>query len=139
MDFFEWRARHGQELDSDLERLAAVVIDAAPEVHRHLGPGLPEKSYEEALSHELALRQIPHACQAEIEISYKDKRVGKGWIDILVDRRLIVELKAVDQLTPTHRAQVVTYLTITDLNLGLLINFNVALLKDGLKRVIRTR
>lgn len=138
MDFHQWRQHQERKLDDKLEHLATQVIDAALEVHRALGPGLPEKVYEVSLSHELDLRGIPHVCQAVFSVAYKGKCVGEGRIDILVAERLVVELKSVDQLNSIHRAQVVTYLTVMGLQLALLINFNVELLKDGLKRVIKT-
>ena len=127
-----------EEPEEVLDGLAHEVIGAAIEVHRHMGPGLPETSYRQALSHELDLRQIRHASEVPFPILYKGKVVGEGRIDILVEDVLVVELKAVETLNPVHRAQVVTYLRATRLKLGLLINFNVVLLKDGIKRVINT-
>ena len=91
-----------------------------------------------ALSHELDLRGVPHACEVPIEIYYKGKLVGTGRIDILVAERLVVEVKAVEALNPTHRAQTITYLQVKKLHLGVLINFNVMILRDGIKRVINT-
>jgi GxxExxY protein len=138
MDIFDFRRREESRVDDETEDLATAVIGAAIEVHKELGPGLPENSYKLALSHELDLRGIPHACEVRVPIIYKGKPVGEGWIDILVAGKLVVELKAVEALTPVHRAQVVTYLRVTNLKLGLLINFNVVILKDGIKRVINT-
>jgi GxxExxY protein len=138
MDIFDFRRREESRVDDETEDLATAVIGAAIEVHKELGPGLPENSYTLALSHELTLRGIPHACEVRVPIVYKGKPVGEGWIDILVGGKLVVELKAVEALTPVHRAQVVTDLRVTNLKLGLLINFNVVILKDGIKRVINT-
>ena len=138
MDIFDFRRREESRVDYETEALATAVIGAAIEVHKELGPGLPENSYKLALSHELDLRGIPHECEVRVPIVYKGKPVGEGWIDILVGGKLVVELKAVEALTPVHRAQVLTYLSVTKLKLGLLINFNVAMLKDGIKRVINT-
>jgi GxxExxY protein len=138
MDTFDFRRREESRVDDETEDLATAVIGAAIEVHKELGPGLPENSYKLALSHELDLRGIPHVCEFRVPIVYKGKPVGEGWIDILVGGKLVVELKAVEALTPVHRAQVVTYLRVTSLKLGLLINFNVVILKDGIKRVINT-
>lgn len=138
MNVFEFRARGNSGLDDRTERLAEAVIGAAIEVHRLLGPGMPELSYRKAFSHELELRNIPHRCEVPFPIVYKGLHVGEGRIDILVDNLIIVELKAVEALTPVHRAQVITYLKATKLKLGLLINFNVVVLKDGIKRVINT-
>jgi GxxExxY protein len=134
----EFRHRADSGVDPETEQLAELVIGAAIEVHRELGPGLPEISYCKAMSHELDLRGIPHECEAPVEIYYKGKLVGQGRIDILVASKLIVEVKAVESLNSTHRAQVITYLQVKRLKLGLLINFNVPILKDGIGRVINT-
>ena len=139
MNIYDFRERGSSGVDETTERLAEAVIGAAIEVHRLMGPGLPESSYRMALSHELDLCGIRHACEVPLPIVYKGKPVGKGRLDILVEDTLIVELKTVEVLSPVHRAQVVTYLQLTRLKLALLINFNVLLLKDGVKRVINTR
>ncbi len=123
----------------DLDRLAHAVIGAAIEVHRQLGPGLLEPLYEEAFCIELALRQIPFKRQPKVPVSYKGKRIGRNKLDVLVDGHLIVELKSVERLAPIHSAQIISYLRITGHQLGLLINFNVPVLKDGLKRVVLSR
>jgi GxxExxY protein len=138
MNVFDFRERGNTRVDERTEKLAEVVIGAAIEVHRHLGPGLPEMSYRKALSHELDLRQVPHLCEVPFPIVYKGQPVGEGRMDMLVDGLLIVELKAIESLSPVHRAQVITYLRVTKLKLALLINFNVLLLKDGVQRVINT-
>ena len=126
------------EPDELVDRRASAVIGAAIEVHRLLGPGFGESVYEEALCLELARRAIPFARQASIAVEYKGHRVGEGRVDIFVDSMLIVELKAVDALLPIHVAQVLSYLSATKLRLGLLINFKVPKLGQGVKRVIRT-
>ena|SRR5438034_11552844 len=136
MDVFDFRRRGDAGVDEETERLATEVIGAAIEVHREMGPGMPEVSYKLALSHELELRKIPHLVEVPVCIVYKGKQVGKGFIDILVAGRLVLELKAIDALAPVHPAQVLSYLRVTKLKLGLLINFNVTVLKDGIKRVI---
>lgn len=115
---------------------AREVIGAALEVHRNLGPGFLETVYEEALAIELAVRGIPFERQARIAIRYKGKEVGTSQLDLLVDRSLIVELKAVDSLAPIHWAQVRSYLKATGHSLALLINFNVPLLRNGVRRVV---
>jgi GxxExxY protein len=138
MNVFDFRERGASGVDERTEKLAEVVIGAAIEVHRHLGPGLPETSYRQALSHELTLRQVAHVCEVPFPIVYKGVPVGEGRLDMLIEDTLIVELKAVEALHPVHRAQVVTYLRVTKLKLALLINFNVLLLKDGVQRVINT-
>jgi GxxExxY protein len=139
MEFSNFRNRDSVRVDDRTEEIAEQVIGAAIEVHRHLGPGFPESVYRTALSHELELRGIPHVCEAIVPVRYKGKTVGEGRMDLLVAESLIIELKVVESLSPVHCAQAVAYLQATKLNLALLINFNVELLKDGLKRVINTR
>ena len=119
-----------------LDELAQAVIGAAIEVHRVLGPGYLESVYEEALVVELGLRKIPFERQKKIQLSYKDQAVGESRLDLLIANALVVELKAVDALAPIHTAQVISYLKVLDGGLGLLINFNVLILKNGIKRVI---
>jgi GxxExxY protein len=138
MDVFDFHARNESRLEPELEDLAFAVIGAAIEVHRELGPGLSELHYRKALSHELSLRNIPHACEVPIAITYKGVDIGEGRLDIVVADRLILELKAVERLTEVHRSQAITYLCVTKNKLALLINFNVAILKDGIKRVINS-
>ena len=118
------------------EAAATAVIGAAIEVHRHLGPGFLESVYEEALSAEMRLRQIPFVRQAIIEVGYKGVAIGEGRLDFLVAGCLVVELKAVDQLAPIHTTQVVSYLRALQLHLGLLLNFNVSRMISGIKRVV---
>ena len=126
------------EPDEEEDALAHAVIGAAIEVHRHLGPGYLESvyEYEDALAIELTMRRIPFDRQMPIAVDFQGHPVGEGRLDFLICGRLIVELKAIDELAPIHRAQVLSYLRTTKLTLGLLINFNVKTLKDGIKRVI---
>ncbi len=126
------------EPDPAIDTLATATIGAAIEVHRILGPGYLESVYEEALAFELSLRKIPFERQKIVGVDYKGKDVGEGRLDIFVDKRLVVELKAVDAFVPIHSAQVISYLKATKLPLGLLINFNVPLLKNGIKRIVLT-
>ncbi len=126
------------ELNPELNKLSGTVVDAAIEVHRALGPGYLESVYEEALAAELTLRKIPFERQKTISIDYKGFSVGESRLDLLVASQLIVELKAVASLAPIHKAQVLSYLKATGYQIGLLINFNVVVLKNGIKRVIRT-
>ena len=128
--------RRYREPDEDVDELARRVIGAAIEVHRHLGPGFLEGVYEEALCLELSLREIPFDRQRPIGVDYKGHLVGQGRLDLLVGDRLLIELKAVEIVMPVHKAQVLTYLKLTGHRLGLLINFNVPLLKDGIRRII---
>jgi GxxExxY protein len=121
-----------------LDRLARAVVGAALEVHRHLGAGYLESVYEEALAVELGLRNIPYVRQKAFGVSYKEHEIGEGRLDLLVGGELLVELKAVEALAPIHKAQVISYLKATGLHLGLLINFNVPVLRDGIQRIVRS-
>ena len=126
-----------EPLPPDIEHLAKVVVDAAYSVHSSLGPGLLESVYELCLLHELRKRRIPSERQVRIPVLYDGIRLEAGLrIDLLVDRKLILEIKAVEEMNRIYKAQVLTYLKLTGLRLGLLINFNVALIKDGIERVI---
>jgi GxxExxY protein len=126
------------EPDKEIDDLPIAVIGAAIEVHRILGPGYVESVYEEALAVELSLRKIPFERQKPIRVEYKGHLVSEGRLDLLVDNKLVVELKTVEALAPIHVAPVISYLKAMRLPLGLLINFNVPLLKRGLKRVVLT-
>ena len=124
------------EPNKRLDRLARTVIGAAIEVHRHLGPGYLESLYEEALTIELALRGISFQRQKPIAVTYKGHAIGEGRVDLVVSDELLVELKAVEALAPIHKAQVISYLKATEYHLGLLINFNVPVLRSGIQRVV---
>ncbi|MEK6716704.1 MAG: GxxExxY protein [candidate division NC10 bacterium] len=124
------------EPNQRVDRLAREVIGAAIEVHRHLGPGFLESVYEEALVIELTLRGIPFERQRPVPVSYKERNVGEGRVDLLVAQELLVELKAVESLAPIHKAQVISYLKAMGIHLGLLINFNVPVLRAGIQRVV---
>jgi len=126
-------------ISDDLEKLANRVIGAALEVHSILGPGYIEGIYEEALAREFILRCIPFDRQKMIKLNYKGYSVGEGRVDFLVGNQLIVELKAVEHFSAIHTAQVISYLKITNLQLGLLLNFNVPSLSSGIKRVVLTK
>lgn len=119
--------------------LARTVIGAAIAVHRALGPGYPESVYEEAMAIELAHQGLRYRRQHTVGVFYRDQRVGEGRLDFLVEDALVVELKAVERLAAVHRAQVLAYLKATGLALGLLLNFNEAVLKDGLERIVLRR
>ncbi len=125
-----------QEPSRRVDALANKVIGAAIEVHRTLGPGYLESVYEEALCVELNLQGILHKAQVTFTLNYKNHKVGEGRLDLLIEDELIVELKAVDSLAPIHSAQIISYLKATGKNLGLLINFNVPLWKDGIRRIV---
>ena len=128
-----------REPDPEVNKLARAVVDAAIEVHRCLGPGFFESVYEEALCVELVARGIPFARQPIVTIHYKGQEIGEGRLDLLVGGCLVVELKAIEALAPIHSAQVISYLKATGHHLGLLINFNVPLLKDGIRRIIASQ
>lgn len=113
-----------------------AVIGAAMEVHRVMGPGFLEAVYQNCLAQELRMRGIPFHPKKPVPVTYKGYQVGRGQLDFLVNDVLIVELKAVEKLAPIHEAQVISYLKMTKLPLALLINFNVPLLKDGIRRII---
>jgi GxxExxY protein len=121
-----------------IEQLGHDVIGAAIEVHRVLGPGFLEEVYHKALKQELLFRKIPHTHEHPVAITYKGYPVGEGRLDFLVGKSLVVELKAVQNVTPVHEAQVISYLRMTKSSLALLINFNVILLKDGIKRFVNS-
>ena len=116
--------------------MAYATIGAALEVHRHLGPGFLECVYEEAMARELALRGLRFDRQFRVPIDYKDAKVGEHVLDFVVEGELVVELKAVEQLIAVHAARVNSYLKAGAFELGLLINFNVPVLKDGVRRII---
>jgi len=136
--FDEFRAQKN-ELDLELDHLTEAIIGACIEVHRELGPGLTENFYEAALCRGFDVRQIDYQRQVPIPVTYKGAEIGQTRIDLVVAGRVIVELKSCETLTAVHRAQLICYLQITGLKVGLLANFNVAILKDGIKRVVRTR
>ena len=120
----------------NIDNLCEHVIKAATEVHQIIGPGMLESVYQECLSHELALRDIPFERQKELTIEYKDARLDGGYrLDFVVADKLIVELKSNNNLKPEHETKLLTYLWLTGLKEGLLINFNVPILRDGITRV----
>jgi GxxExxY protein len=117
--------------------LTERVIGCAIEVHRTLGPGLLESAYEQCLAHELSLAGISFELQVPLPLEYKGLRLDCGYrIDVLVDKKLILEIKSVEQVVGIHEAQVLTYLKLAKIEVGLLINFNVEILKDGIRRFV---
>lgn len=119
------------------ERFASEIVDAAFKVHDALGPGLMESVYEACMRHELTKRQVPFSAQLAVPIVYDGLRLDAGLrLDLLVAKSIIVELKAVEQMHPVFEAQLLSYLKLTGLRLGLLVNFNVPLIKHGIKRII---
>jgi GxxExxY protein len=121
----------------DYDELTGKVIGCAIEVHRNLGSGLLESAYERCLSFELSANNIRHSVQKELPIKYKGIDLDCGYkIDLLIEDKLIVELKSVDVILPIHEAQLLTYMKLAGISTGLLINFNVRLLRDGIKRFV---
>jgi GxxExxY protein len=117
--------------------LSDTVIASAISVHRQLGPGLLESAYQRCLEMELGARGVPFVSEAPLDLEYKGGTVRDAYrIDLLIDDRLVVELKSADKLLPLHTSQLLTYLKLGGFTSGLLINFNVPVLKDGLKRVL---
>ena len=124
-------------INQQIEALASSAIDASVGVHHELGPGLLESVQEQCLLHELTARGISTKTQVSVLVSYRGLHLESGFrADPILDDALLIELKAVESLLPVHKAQIITYLKLTRLPLGLLINFNVPLLKDGLHRFI---
>lgn len=123
-------------LPAEVEALVTRVIGCCIAVHRELGPGLLEMSYARALQLELEANGLDYECEKPVAVNYKGKPVCVHYIDLIVAKEIIVELKAVERLVPVYRSQLLNYLHITHLRIGLLINFNVPLLADGIKRVV---
>lgn len=123
-------------LPADVEAVMFRVIGAAIEVHRHLGPGYLESTYHRALCIELRLRGIPFEFERRIDVVYKGESIQGQKLDLIVDRKIIVEVKAVSQLEEIHGSQLVSYLRSTGMRAGLLINFNVVVLKAGIRRIV---
>lgn len=121
----------------DVERAGSQVVDAAVRVHTELGPGLLESLYQQALAHELRLRDLQVETEVAVPSRYRDVDLdGHFRLDLLVEGAVVVEVKAVEDLRPVHEAQVLTYLQLTENRLGSLLNFNVERMKDGLNRLI---
>ena len=120
-----------------VNELTEAIIGAAIEVHRTVGPGLLEKTYDECLCRELSIRGIPFQRQVDLPLEYKGAKLDCGYrLDILVAGSVVVEVKAVEAVLPVHKAQVLTYLRHGGYKVGLLLNFNVPVLKDGITRVV---
>jgi len=126
------------EIPEELQTLSRQVIGAAIEVHRRLGPGMPEEACEGAMCIELTKRAIPFERQKIVEIRYHGVVVARAKFDLLVAGKLIVEIKSCETLAPVHRLQVLAYMRILKQPMGLLINFNVPILKQGIRRIIDT-
>lgn len=121
----------------DINQLSSKIIGAAIEVHKHLGPGLLESAYEECLCHEFDLRRIKFDRQKSLPVEYKGRKLDCGYrLDVLVEDWIVLELKSCEKIEPIHKAQLLTYLKLSNLNLGLLFNFNTEIMKNGIVRVV---
>ncbi len=126
-----------EEEIADANKITAEIIGAAIEVHKALGPGLLESAYEECLCHELGLRGVSFERQVLLPLEYKGIKLDCGYrIDLVVENQIIVELKTVNRIDPIHEAQLLTYMRLRNESLGLIINFSVPVLKNGIKRII---
>ena len=126
-----------EPISSETERIAEAAVDSAFKVHAALGPGLLESVYEACLCHELHQRGIPFKTQVSLPVMYEGMQLDAGLrLDLLLADSVIVELKAVEKMQPVFEAQLLTYLKLTGLRLGLLINFNVPVIRDGIRRMI---
>jgi GxxExxY protein len=121
----------------NMNQLSSKIIGAAIEVHKTLGPGLLESAYEECLCHELSIQGLLFEKQKPLSIDYKGKKLDCGYrLDIVVEKAVIIELKSCEKIEPIHKAQLLTYLKLSGLNLGLILNFNVPLMRDGIVRIV---
>ena len=126
-----------KDTEEESNRVSHQIIGGAIEVHRQLGPGLLESSYEECLAHELGLRRIPFKRQLQLPLVYKGIRLDAGYrIDLQVADRVVVEVKAVEHILPVHEVQLLTYLRLTGMWLGLLLNFHSVVLQRGIRRIV---
>ena len=120
-----------------LNQLSSKIVGAAIEVNSAFGPGLLESVYEECLCHELKLMNLDFDRQKPLQVSYKGVQLDCGYrLDVLVDKQIIVELKSCEHIEPIHKAQLLSYLRLSGLSLGLLLNFNVPVMKDGIVRIL---
>ena len=122
---------------TNMNQLSSRIIGAAIEVHKNLGPGLLESAYEECLCHELSIQGLLFEKQKPLSIDYKGKKLDCGYrLDIVVEKAVIIELKSCEKIEPIHKAHLLTYLKLSGLNLGLILNFNVSLMRDGIVRIV---
>lgn len=126
---------HPQPQRTPINQMTQEIIGAGISVHRELGPGLLESAYQQCMRQELTLRGIPFQCEVPIPLQYRGIRLQAGYrLDLLVADTVVVEVKAIEALAPIHEAQLLTYLRLGGWNIGLLMNFNVVVLKDGIRR-----
>ena len=121
----------------DINELSSRIIGAAIEVHKALGPGLLESAYEECLSHEFSLWNFSFERQKSLPVIYKGKKLDCGYrLDMVVENAIILELKSCEKIEPIHKAQLLTYLKLSGLHLGLILNFNTTVMRDGIVRIV---
>ena len=124
-------------IPDELNELSRLVVDCVFKVHQHLGPGLLESVYEACLVHEMHRREIPVETQVSLPIVYEGLKLESGVrLDLWVDRQIVIELKSVDEVSNLHKSQLLTYLKLSGSRLGLLVNFNVPLIKNGIVRIV---
>ena len=133
-----WRRKKVLRMDAgNINEVSGEIIAAAIEVHKNVGPGLLESAYEACLCRELKLRNVTYVAQVPVPLVYKDEKLDCGYrLDLLVENSVIVELKASEKIQPIHKAQLLTYLKLMDRQLGLILNFNVPVMRDGIQRVV---
>lgn len=121
----------------NIEEIGKKIVNAAIKVHRALGPGLLESVYQKCLTYELEKKGLGVRCEVPLPVQYEDIKIDAGFrADMIIEDLVIIENKTVDQIAPIHEAQLLTYLKITDINLGFLLNWNVPLMRDGIKRMV---
>ena len=121
----------------DIEKIGREIVNSAIQVHKTLGPGLLESAYQKCLAYELRKRDLVVACELSLPIQYETIKIDAGYrIDMLIENAIIVENKTVEQIAPIHKAQLLTYLKLKDCRLGYLLNWNVTLMKNGIKRMV---
>jgi GxxExxY protein len=127
----------GETTSQEIERIATAIVDSAFKIHTRLGPGLLESAYRTVMIYELTKRGFEVAFEVPVPVVYDDVKLDAGYrLDLLVNGSVIIEMKAVEKIHPVHEAQLLTYLKLTGLRLGFLINFNTKLIKDGIKRMV---
>ena len=128
---------YGETTSAEVERVAREIVDAAFKIHSKVGPGLLESAYQTLMSYELTKRGLLVEKEVPVPVVYEEVRLDAGYrLDLLVNKCVIVEIKAVEKLHPVHEAQIMTYLKLLNIRLGILVNFNVKLIKEGIKRVV---
>jgi GxxExxY protein len=128
------------DLSGEINKITEAIVDSAYKVHSTLGPGLLENVYETCMVHELSKRGLKFERQKPVPVVYDNTRLDVGFrLDLLVENQVVVELKSVEKLLPLHEAQVLTYLKLSQCAVGLLLNFNVSLMKDGIRRMVLSK